>query len=357
MLRLVFFCSGDFPVPTLEYFIKNKEYDVVGIVGNHYNNVFNDTHITDISNDNNIPMINSYMGQDEDTLCNWLKDLNPDMFVVISYRKLPNKILEIPKIATFNVHASILPFLGGSAPINWAIINGFTKTGLTSFLLNDKIDTGNIILNKECDIEETDDFKSLFLKLSEMCVKFTENTVLKLLKLRLNNDSFDSSLMYNPYDIFASNVKRFIYYKDITPFVAPKLTALNTRISWKDSASNIHNFVRGLSPLPGAHTVMSVHHSYNNEERQFKVKILETEVLSSDILPNNCIPADNLSNIYTDKKKCLYFIDTFPLTNEILSIKKIQLQNKKVMDIKAFLNGFRGFEKYNGDDCLTIKFI
>ena len=260
-------------------------------------------------------------------------------------------------VATFNVHASILPFLGGSAPINWAIINGFTKTGLTSFLLNDKIDTGNIILNKECDIEETDDFKSLFLKLSDMCVKFTENTVLKLLKLRLNNDSFDSSLMYNPYDIFASNVKRFICYKDITPFIAPKLTALNTRISWKDSASNIHNFVRGLSPMPGAHTTISVYHSSSKKEKLFNVKILETEVLSSDVLPNNSIPADNLSNIYTDKKKCLYFIDTFPLTNEILSIKKIQLENKKIMDIKSFLNGFRGFEKESSEDCLTIKFV
>ena len=357
MLRLVFFCSGDFPIPTLEYFIKNKEYDVVGIVGNRYKNIFNDTHITDISNDNNIPMINSYMGQDEDVLVNWLKELNPDIFIVVSYRKLPNKILEIPKIASFNVHASILPFLGGSAPINWAIINGFTKTGLTSFVLNEKIDSGGIILNQECNIDKSDDFKSLFLKLSEMCVKFTESTVLKLLKMKLNNYDFNSFLTYNPYDIFVTDIKRFIFNNDIKPFIAPKLTNSNTRINWRKTPTEIHNFVRGLSPIPGAHTTISVYHSSSKKEKLFNAKILETEVLNSDNILLNDFLSNNVSNIATDNKSFLYFVDLFPLATEILSIKKIQLENKKIMDIKSFLNGFRGFEKESSEDCLTIKFV
>lgn len=357
MLRLVFFCSGDFPVPTLKYFVKSKDYDVVGIVGNRYKNIFTTTHITDISNDNNIPMINSYTQMSEDKLCEWLKELNPDMFVVISYRKLPNKILEIPNIASFNVHASILPFLGGCAPVNWAIINGFKKTGLTSFLLNDKIDSGNIILNEECDIDENCNFRSLFLKLSDMCVKFTEKTILKLLKIKLNEKDLNSSLMYNPYNIFSTNIERFINAKDIKPFIAPKLTALNTKINWDASLNEIHNFVRGLSPIPGAHTTINVYHSSLKKEKTFNVKILETEILDAEnILLNNDL-IDTASNIATDKKNFLYFTNMFPLSTEVLSIKKIQLENKKVMDIKSFLNGFRGFDKHNSDDCLTINFI
>lgn len=357
MLRLVFFCSGDFPVPTLEYFVKNKDYDVVGIVGNRYKNVFTVTHITDISNNNNIPMINSYTQMSEESLCEWLKELNPDMFVVISYRKLPKNIIDIAKIGAFNVHASILPFLGGCAPINWAIINGFTKTGLTSFLLNDKIDSGNIILNEECDIDKNCNFKTLFLKLSDMCVKFTEKTIIKLLKIKLNENDLNSSLMYNPYNIFSTNIERFINAKDIKPFVAPKLTKLNTRINWNGTLQEIHNFVRGLSPIPGAHTIINVYHSSNKEVKSFNVKILETEILDvDDILLNNEL-VDVASNITTDKKNFLYFNNMFPLATEVLSIRKIQLENKKVMDIKSFLNGFRGFDKYNSNDCLTINFI
>lgn len=357
MLRIVFFCSGDFPVPTLKYFAESDNYDVVGIVGNRYKNVFTDTHITDISNDHNIMMVNSYDQMGEDKLCQWLKSLNPDMFVVISYKKLPKAILEIPKITSFNVHASILPFLGGSAPINWAIINGFTKTGLTSFVLNGMIDSGKIISNRECDIDTRDNFKSLFLRLSDMCVDFTVESINKILRAKINGLDLESSLLYNPYGVFMADKGTFFRDGLNKPFIAPKLTESNTRINWMDSPRNIHNFVRGLSPKPGAHTTINVRHHPSEKEETFKVKILETEILDAYMAAIEGYSDRDTSNADTDNKTFLYFLDGFPITNEILSIKEIQLENRKPMDIKSFLNGFRGFDQLGADDKLTINFI
>ena len=154
---------------------------------------------------------------------------SPDIIVVVAFKILPKKLWEIPKLGTINIHASILPNLRGAAPINWAIINGLKKTGLTSFFINEGVDTGDIIKIKEIKINNDDNFGSLYKKLRNLSGKFILDSLDEIQKVNGKPQTNTKGLLN-----------------------APKLTKENTRINWLEDGKKIVNKIKGLSPVPGA---------------------------------------------------------------------------------------------------------
>ena len=179
-----------------------------------------------------------------------LKNFNADLFVVVAFKVLPKIIWEIPNKGTINVHASLLPQLRGAAPINWAIINGIRKTGLTSFYINEGIDTGDIIIQKEVEISENDDFGSLYNKLKKLSFTFIIDTI----------ESIESGLKPTSQTLGD-------FHDNSSNSKAPKLNSVNTRISWSKKGSEVVQLIRGLSPYPGAWSTIK----FNNK----KIKILD----------------------------------------------------------------------------------
>ena len=177
---------------------------------------------------------------------NELEELQANLQVVVAFRMLPKVVWQMPELGTFNLHASLLPQYRGAAPINWAIINGEKKTGVTTFFIDEKIDTGAIIANTEVDIVDDENAESLHDKLMDVGGKL----VLETLTL-IEHGNVDPKIQPNSSDL-----------KE-----APKLTPENTRIDWNKPGKEIEAFIRGLSPYPVAWSVL---HN-NNEELKAKI--------------------------------------------------------------------------------------
>lgn len=237
----------------------------------------------------------------DETFLKELKALNANLQVVVAFRMLPKAVWQMPQLGTFNLHASLLPQYRGAAPINWAIINNEKKTGVTTFFIDEKIDTGAIISNKEVEIEERETAETLHDKLME---KGSE-LVLETLQLIENG-----------------NVNPKPQPESVTLKEAPKLTPENTRIDWSKSGKEIDAFIRGLSPYPVAWTTL-----YNNGE-ELKAKIYSASFENSE---------HNLTagTIQTSKKE----VKVACLDGYIL-IEEIQLPGKRKMDISSLLNGY-----------------
>ena len=230
-----------------------------------------------------------------------LEELNTNLQVVVAFRMLPKVVWQMPKLGTFNLHASLLPQYRGAAPINWAIINNEEKTGVTTFFIDEKIDTGSIIANKEVLIEKGETAETLHDKLMQ---KGSE-LVLETLNLIETGKA-------SPKPQPESNT-----LKD-----APKLTSENTRIDWIKPGEDIDAFIRGLSPYPVAWSTL-----HNNKE-ELKVKIYRANFEKND---HNFGPG----TIKTSKKELkVACIDGY------IIIKEIQLPGKRKMDVFSLLNGY-----------------
>lgn len=230
-----------------------------------------------------------------------LKELNANLQVVVAFRMLPKVVWKMPALGTFNLHASLLPQYRGAAPINWAIINNEKTTGVTTFFIDEKIDTGAIIANKEVTIEKNENAESLHDKLMEKGGEL----VLETLRL-IEEDKATPKIQIENNDL-----------KE-----APKLTPENTRIDWTKPGKEIESFIRGLSPYPVAWTIL-----HNNEE-ELKAKLYSAHFEEA---------AHNISlgMIQTTKKEmkvaCL---------NGYIIITEIQLPGKRKMDSVSLLNGY-----------------
>ncbi len=221
---------------------------------------------------------------------------------------LPEIVWQLPKLGTFNLHASLLPQYRGAAPINWAVINGEKKTGLTTFLIDEKIDTGRIILQEEVEITETESAGSLHDKL----MFEGSNLILKTVDI-IANGKFDT-IEQKKYIGNVANLK-----------AAPKIFKADCKINWANSINNTYNFIRGLSPYPTAWTVLQSIDS----DKIYNLKIYETEIT----LENH----DFLSkDIISDNKT--YF--KIAIDGGIITIKSLQLEGKKRMKTDDFLRGF-----------------
>jgi methionyl-tRNA formyltransferase len=221
--------------------------------------------------------------------------LKPDLFVVVAFRILPKEVFDIPKFGSFNLHGSFLPKYRGAAPIQWALINGETETGLTTFKLAEKVDTGNIYLQEKVEISPEDNFETLHDRMSlqgaDLALKTVDLIESRSYKLKQQDDSLASP--------------------------APKITKEICLIDWNKSAKEIHNLVRGLSPHPAAFFIHS----------RKVVKIYKTEVVER----NNLIPFQ----IEQTKKELI-----IGCKKDALRILELQQEGRKKMSIEEFLRGF-----------------
>ena len=229
-----------------------------------------------------------------------LANLNANLQVVVAFRMLPKAVWEMPIYGTFNLHASLLPDYRGAAPIHWAIINGEEKTGVTTFFIDDKIDTGEIILQKEIEIKKEETVGTLHDKLMYLGADLVKETI-ELVKS-----------------------KKTTTYKQpkLEEKSAPKLNPDNCKIDWTDSLENIYNKIRGLNPFPAAWTGLF----NNNEEVTAKIYAVKKELLSHQL---------DIGKIITSKKELKVAVK-----NGYIIIEEIKIAGKKKMDSKSLLNGF-----------------
>ena len=237
-----------------------------------------------------------------------LRLLNADVQVVVAFRMLPEVVWNMPAMGTINVHASLLPQYRGAAPINWAIINGEKETGVTTFKLKHEIDTGDILLQEKINIGENETAGELHDKLKELGAKVLVRTIQSLADGRLKEVA--QSQIPN---VKSENLKH-----------APKIFTETCKIDWNKPVNEVHNLIRGLSPFPGAFTYLN--------EKLMKIYSNEREHKQTSI------PAGEFD---TDGKTYL----KFACSDGYISLKEIQLEGKKKMQVADFLRGYKMQEK------------
>src|SRR5690606_35439525 len=230
-----------------------------------------------------------------------LKALNAQLQIVVAFRMLPEVVWKMPEFGTFNLHASLLPNYRGAAPINWAIINGETKTGVTTFFIDEKIDTGEIILQEEVNIHEKDTAGTLHDKL----MITGSELVLKTVKL-IEIGKINTTTQKNPEGLMPAN----------------KIHKETCRINWNNAVNDIYNFVRGLNPSPTAWTLL---HN-NGEEMNVKIYLVTKEEASHNIKPGILV---------IDKNKI-----KVAAKNGFLELLEIQFPGKRKMSAKDVLNSY-----------------
>lgn len=308
-LKLIFFGTPEFAVVSLHEINLNYKVDCVVTSPDKKSGrgqKIRQSEVKKYAADNNIKILQPDNLNDKEFV-NQVKEINPDIIIVVAFRKIPTEIFSIPKYGTINLHASLLPNYRGAAPINWCLINNEVKTGVTTFFINEKIDRGDILLKEEVNISDMDNFGSLYNKLSSVGSKL----LIKTIKGVLSN-----SLMASKQN-FDENLK-----------IAPKLSKENTRIDWNKSQKEIIGMIRGLSPKPGAWTILK------NGNKEMRMKILEAKK----------------ANGFSPKKVGKFLI----INGEIhintgvdaINCSYIQLENKKVMNAKELINGLKIHENF-----------
>ena len=300
-MRIVFMGTPEFAVASLKALV-NSNHDIVGVITAPDRPQGRGKKIG-VSAIKAYALLNKLKVLQPDNLKDelFIKELlalKADLQIVVAFRMLPEIIWSMPVRGTFNLHASLLPDYRGAAPINWALINGETKTGVTTFFLDNKIDTGKIILQKKEIIDENDDFGTLYNRLMH------KGAVLILETIAL---------------IEMGSVKALPQINVNSCHLAPKIFKKNCEIKWKQDANQIVNFVRGMSPYPAAWC------RFNNDI----LKVFHVNKINK----NNLDPGEFKS----DGRKYLHIgTQTFDL-----NVNSLQIQGKKRMDIEEFLRGYR----------------
>ncbi|MFH1160639.1 MAG: methionyl-tRNA formyltransferase [bacterium] len=237
-----------------------------------------------------------------------LAALNADLFVVVAFRILPREIWGMPSLGTFNLHASLLPQYRGAAPINWAIINGESETGVTTFFINDQIDTGEILLQEKVSIGRDETAGDLHDRLMNIGAELVVRTIRQI---------SGGGAMPVSQEILIAN--------DLNLKPAPKLQKLDFRIEWNDDVAHVYNRIRGLSPYPGAYAEIPL-----ADGSHLKIRILAA-------IPEPCQGSADLypGKVITDRKR---FLKVFSM-NGFIRIVTLQPSAGKPMDIRDFLNG------------------
>ncbi|MCF8254207.1 MAG: methionyl-tRNA formyltransferase [Bacteroidia bacterium] len=304
-LRIVFMGTPDFAVTILKTLVENN-YNIVGVITAPdkpagRGRKLHESAVKHYAVSKNLNILQPTNLKDE-TFLNSLKMLNANLQIVVAFRMLPQAVWQMPELGTFNLHTSLLPNYRGAAPINWAIINGETKTGVSTFFIDDKIDTGEMILQEEVLIDSEENAGSLHDKLMYLGSKLVLKTV-SLIK--------HGSVKTTP-QIDSEPIK-----------TAYKLHKDNCKIVWEDSADNIYNKIRGLSPYPGAWCTLM------NKADTLVVKIFKADI---EIIQH----AFAIGTIVSSKQNV-----KVAAKNGFINIKEIQLPGKRSMDIKSLLNGYQ----------------
>jgi len=316
-MKIVFMGTPEFAIPSLQKILDSK-HQVAAVVtapdkerGRGRQITF--SPVKEFALENKLAVYNPVLLKDPDFISQ-LEELKPDLFVVVAFRILPKEVYSIPVKGSFNLHGSLLPQYRGAAPIQWALINGEKQTGVTTFFLEDKVDTGNIILQEKISIDDKDDFGSLHDKM----MMLGSEVVLKTINL------IDSG----NYSLTKQN--------DSVTSPAPKITKEICEIDWSKYAVEIHNLVRGLSPYPGAYF------NYNGKTyKVFKTKMIDSDrwsVVSGQLdIKSNETDNSQLSTgkIYQTKKEI--FVQT---KDDVLQILELQPEDRKRMTAEEFLRGY-----------------
>ncbi|AFH49855.1 Methionyl-tRNA formyltransferase [Ignavibacterium album JCM 16511] len=298
-MKIVFMGTPDFAIPSLKA-VYHSNHQLIGVVttpdkerGRGQKVTF--TPVKKFAVEHNIPVYQPEKLKDNSEFIEQLKNLQPDLFVVVAFRILPKEIFEIPKYGSFNLHASLLPKYRGAAPIQWALINGETETGLTTFRLAEQVDTGNIYLQLKVQIHPEDNFGTLHDRLSELGAEVVIKTI----------------------DLIESGNYQLLPQDDSLASPAPKITKEICMIEWNKPAEEIHNLVRGLSPYPAAFFI------HNKKV----IKVYRTEIVKDMHL--------KLSEFHQTKKELIVGCG-----KDAIKILEIQLEGKKRMSTEEFLRGY-----------------
>ncbi len=309
-LRIVFMGTPDFAVDTLKTLVKNN-YNIVGVITSPDKPAGRGKKIQQsavkrfaVENELNILQPTNLKNPD---FIEQLRSLNADLQVIVAFRMLPEIVWDMPRLGSVNLHASLLPQYRGSAPINWAIINGEKETGVSTFSLKHKIDSGDIIFQEKVIIEETDNFETLHDKLMNV------GSTLMLRTIKAIEDNNYTKINQTELLNKSNELK-----------TAPKIFKKDCKIDWNNNVKIIFNFIRGLSPYPAAWTEIS-----SKDNKNFSLKIFKT----STIVEKHSF---NIGEIISDNKNYL----KIAVKDGFINIEELQLQGKKRLNIKEFLRGF-----------------
>lgn len=308
-LRIVFMGTPEFAVGILDTIIKNH-YEVVGVItaadkpaGRGQKLKY--SAVKEYALANNLRLLQPTNLKDE-TFLAALQSLNANLQVVVAFRMLPEVVWRMPKLGTFNLHASLLPNYRGAAPINWAIINGETKTGVTTFFIDDKIDTGAMILSKETNIGPEETAGALHDRLMTLGSEAVTATL-----ALIENGAVTTTIQVDNADIKT----------------AYKLNKDNCKVDWYQSAAEIHNLIRGLSPYPAAWCY------FKDKGEEWNVKLYDAKVITES-------HSLSIGQIITTKKEI-----KIAVKDGFIQILSLQLPGKKKMTAHELLNGVSFSEK------------
>ena len=312
-LRIIFMGTPEFAVETLKALVENN-YNVVAVVtqpdkpvGRH-GSVLQPSAVKQYALEQNLPILQPEKMKDSDFL-EKLRSFNANLQVVVAFRMLPEVVWSMPELGTFNVHAALLPQYRGAAPINWAVINGETQTGVTTFFLDQNIDTGRIIMQLPFAIPDDADVEYVYDGLMHLGARICLDTLEKILEA----DGHPASIAQDDSSLFtlSSSLK-----------AAPKIFKETCEINWNQTAKQVYDFVRGLSPYPGAWTTLKT-----ADGKDATLKIFRTT--------KTHLPAIGTPGELIVERKYLYF----SCADHLLQIDELQLAGKKRMDAPSFING------------------
>ena len=324
--RIVYMGTPEFAVAPLEALIKNG-YSVVGVVtvadkASGRGLKINESAVKKFAVEHNIPVLQPLSLKDPEFL-EALKAWKPDLFVVVAFRMLPKVVWEIPRLGTFNLHAALLPQYRGAAPINWAVINGEKATGVTTFMIDEGMDTGRIMLREQCLIGPDETVGEVHDKLmeigSDLVVQTVEAIIENHVELRVQKSFIQGSEILHP---------------------APKITRELCHVDWNGRTKDIYNLIRGLSPYPAAFTELV------KEEKTVQMKIYKASKVTGEeyqtLLANAGTDAAVPGTLLSDGKTYL----AIATADGAISVEELQISGKKRMPVKDFLIGFREPQTY-----------
>lgn len=319
-LRIVFMGTPEFAVGTLSKLVEGG-YNVVAVVtqpdkpvGRHQDTL-QPSEVKKYALEHGLPVLQPVKMKDP-AFVEELASYKADLQVVVAFRMLPEVVWDMPRFGTFNVHAALLPQYRGAAPINWAVINGETETGVTTFFLDHDIDTGRIIMQKPFAIPDDADVEYVYDGLMHLGAEIAVETIDKLIAANGNIESMPQEEMIST---------------DTVLHVAPKIFKDTCRIHLHQPAKKVYDFIRGLSPYPGAWTEI--------QKEGGKAQVLKVFKTSKT---GKAIAADvAVGSLKVEGKQLLIACE-----DEWLQLETIQISGKKRMEARDFLNGMRDIELY-----------
>ena len=315
-LRIVFMGTPEFAVETLQALVENG-YHVVAVVtqpdkpvGRHQTEM-QPSAVKQYAVQHDLPVLQPEKMKDPAFL-EQLRSFHANLQVVVAFRMLPEVVWAMPQYGTFNVHAALLPQYRGAAPINWAVINGETQTGVTTFFLDHDIDTGRIILKKTFDIPDDADVEYVYDGLMHLGAQLCIETLQTIVAADGHPETVEQDAVFDG--------------AAIKP--APKIFKETCEINWTKSAKQVYDFVRGLSPYPGAWTTLVA-----PDGKETVLKIYKTRKTGKQGQGSGTLCVDG-------KTLCVSAAD------QLLELVEVQLAGKKRMAARDFLNGMKQIEDY-----------